>query len=366
MTLRVFLVEDATAGTPSARPALNQRGDIDLSFLPFSSEAEFAQCIDYVIGSGCDAESALLVISAHGVAGTGTRIGPNIDLAFHRQRLTSLPEGWVVFLSACWAGYPSLLDFRGDRARQPFLVGPMVDVFATHADDVMNRLIEVLVEGRASSDALGAVVDELEGKLVPHYDGRPVLRRMTRSGAVLPRWGEGGFSGPRTEVTRLRIIAAKQDFSRSPNDHPRIVVKDAEARRWLLTAASSAQILEVVGRDLNEVVGREFSARFTVKLRPAKDIELSLGEAIEFEGLQRHDDAVTIPHDWLVPHHNERAAHRTGRELVIVRSDLAEENCVDCCYGNIRRRVEIIHPEPPRLRTDVVCVRDTCSVRCPP
>jgi hypothetical protein len=148
----------------------------DLKFAQtFGTKSQFGDALRDAIAALLqlgDAMPKVLIISTHGEELTGTRLDTGtgtVDLWEYKDYFGVLPNNLVVYLSACWGGYPTTAGAIQSGARVPAVVGPLVDIIVSHANAFQTALLELLNAGMPTTDALN--------HLIGRYNDDKTLRR---------------------------------------------------------------------------------------------------------------------------------------------------------------------------------------------
>lgn len=148
----------------------------DLKFTQtFGTKSQFGDALHGAIAALLpldDAMPKVLIISTHGEELTGTRLDTGtgtVDLWEYKDHFSVLPKNLIVYLSACWGGYPTTAGAIQSGARVPPVIGPLVDVIVSHANAFQAELLDLLNSGMPTTDALGRLIDR--------YNDDKTLRR---------------------------------------------------------------------------------------------------------------------------------------------------------------------------------------------
>ncbi|MFP3588582.1 hypothetical protein SCB29_33860 [Paraburkholderia sp. SIMBA_055] len=131
-----------------------------------------------------DATPKVLIISTHGEELTGTRLDTgtgSVDLWQYKHCFGVLPNNLVVYVSACWGGYPSAAAAIQSGTRVPHVVGPLVDTSVSLADAFQTALLDLVDGGMPSTAALNRLIGRFnsnEKLRREHYGNVPSLFGM--------------------------------------------------------------------------------------------------------------------------------------------------------------------------------------------
>jgi len=161
----------------------------------FATRVQFVaglrSCVEALVRERDDAPK-LLVISAHGIPLTGTNLEAtdleSIDLWLYADHFAALPSSIVVFLSACFGGYPSLLALQ--QRSHLCALGPLVDIEMRDANAFQRDLLDVLAKGGSERSLLRLVLSRNRA-LRTKYDNRFVFGLCDRDGNQFPRRAPG-------------------------------------------------------------------------------------------------------------------------------------------------------------------------------
>jgi hypothetical protein len=177
----------------------------------FSNSAEFSTAL--IAGVRALVETAddrpkLLVISAHGVPVTGTNLQASddeeINLWEFADHFAALPTSIVVFLSACFGGYPSARAIQ-KRSRR-FVLGPLVDILPGHANAFQENLLNELASD-FSCRSLLRIVRRHNNSLAKSYLHRSVFGLYDQAGNFFPRCAVGQLAATVSEPMIYRVIS---------------------------------------------------------------------------------------------------------------------------------------------------------------
>ncbi len=170
----------------------------------FSNNHQFSSalraCVSALVSIE-DRRPKLLVISAHGVAVTGTELQASNDEAISLwdfpDHFAALPTSIVVFLSACFGAYPSAAAIQ--QRSQLFVLGPVVDIAPCDANAFQKHLLDVL-EVELSCRSLFRLVHGYNKALSKSYDNRFVFGFYDQAGHFFPRRALGSQLAAKVEL----------------------------------------------------------------------------------------------------------------------------------------------------------------------
>lgn len=160
-----------------------------------------------------DATPKVLIVSTHGEELTGTRFSTGIesvDLWECKDCFGVLPKNLVVYLSACWGGYPSAAAAIQSGTRVPPVVGPLVNTYVSLADVFQTALLDLLNAGMPSTSALDSLISRSnnnEALRREHYGNLPALFGMWDvTGAFHPNAAAGEqLAAPVNDDARFKL-----------------------------------------------------------------------------------------------------------------------------------------------------------------
>jgi len=233
----------------------------------YVDESDFGSAMERAIRaifSLPDERPKALILSAHGIPLTGTNLeassGKEINLWHYSNHFTALPANLVVYVSACFGGYPSMGAIqRGYHT--PYVVGPLVDIRFEHANEFQLALLDLMEDSGASRRTLYRLIRRFnsDDKLRAQCYGRRQLFGMHDVfGNFFPRSAIGQLAAPVESEKRFTVV----DFVRrgeSGNPLACVIEDDCKVRYQ----ANLGPLL-TPGEDTDKLVGRKFSATFQV------------------------------------------------------------------------------------------------------
>lgn len=245
--LSVFLhiVEEVTlrntkhSCVPSARAFPQER----MAAAFFETEAEFETAMREAFermhrATEKPALRHLLIISAHGKQGTGTHVRLErrreaFDLRRHAAMFEMRPREIVVFISACWGAYPSIVQAvrSGVASPKPITIGPIVNIHPKHANLLQRRIVKTMCEERDIEGALAAVTQEESAALFERH-GEAVWRIIKRDGTSIPPQGKAGLAVPMRAKMSYRIVALQRLQGSRHIDPDVAVLLSADGKYW--------------------------------------------------------------------------------------------------------------------------------------
>jgi hypothetical protein len=162
----------------------------------------------------------LLIISAHGIARTGTAlralesesssIATTVDLAEYQRYFRVPPAHLHVLLNVCWGAYPSALNVATLAEPRPFIFGPVTNIRIKDIQKAQRRLFELL-QRREGERGFERFVDDFNGRLHRRYRG-PCIAMYPPDGRLYPEEAIGrlaakGFSADLVVVQLVDVQA---------------------------------------------------------------------------------------------------------------------------------------------------------------
>ncbi|MDA3669889.1 hypothetical protein [Burkholderia cenocepacia] len=260
--------------------AIVQHSDFKDDVLPAEHDLKFAQtfgtksqfdtalrgaiaalhCLD-------DATPKVLIISTHGEELTGTRLDTgtgSVDLWEYKDHFGVLPNNLVVYLSACWGGYPTTAGAIQSGARVPPVVGPLVDIIVSDANAFQAELLDLLDTGMPTTDALNGLIrrynDDESLRRDDYGDRRWLFGMWDEAGNFHPEAAVGAqLAAPVVDHERLKLV----DLVRHGESGEVIacVVEDQRGKRF---QANIAPLLDAAGGDPESLVDVQFNAPYQV------------------------------------------------------------------------------------------------------
>ena len=108
----------------------------------------------------------MLVISAHGDEETGwlkatdDDEGELVSLERFASYFKTAPINLIVYLRACFGGYPDMQALQCDPQNKPIVVGPLVEIEVPHASDFQKLVLAKLGQGLGALEAVKEAVDQ--------------------------------------------------------------------------------------------------------------------------------------------------------------------------------------------------------------
>lgn len=184
----------------------------------FNTKEEFKNHLEKVMNSLRDnAHTQLLILSAHGKPGTATdlAVGPSnesIDIRHFSSYFKNLPPKLVIYVSACWGGYPSFYQsFIVSQTSKPTTIGPLVSICGKHNIELQDKIIEVLSQHKDYEPKLCEVIQQFNTKWKDAYPGKPYsVSIKTSDDKWVPPRGEGGLPYPISGKNKYLIVALQR------------------------------------------------------------------------------------------------------------------------------------------------------------
>jgi hypothetical protein len=184
----------------------------------FEYEHEFGRAlmraVEALHAKELDAAPKLLVISAHGKPRTGTDLEAagdgQINLWEFRDYFSVLPPNMVIYVSACFGGYPAVAHIQSDKRHTPFIVGPLVDIEIQDANAFQEALLDLMDNGSISRSGLYRLVRRFnKARHRAHRYGRRewLFGMYDTHGFFFPRRSIGAqLAAPVEPKTLFRIV----------------------------------------------------------------------------------------------------------------------------------------------------------------
>ncbi|WP_186038726.1 hypothetical protein [Burkholderia gladioli] len=243
----------------------------DLKFAQtFRTKSQFGDALRDAIAALLqldDAMPKILIISTHGEALTGTRLDTGtgtVDLWEYKDYFGVLPNNLVVYLSACWGGYPTTAKAIQSGGRVPPVVGPLVDVYVSLANDFQAALLDLLNAGMPTTDALSRLIgryNDDETLRRDDYGDRRWLFGMWDSAGNFHPGAAGGaqLAAAVVDDERLKLIELVRHGQ--ADEVIACVVEDQRGKRF---QANIAPLLDAARGNPESLVGVEFDAAYQV------------------------------------------------------------------------------------------------------
>jgi hypothetical protein len=218
-----------------------------------------------------DAIPKALIISTHGKALTGTRLDTvtgSVDLWEYKDYFGVLPNNLVVYVNACWGGYPSPAAAIQSGTRVPPVVGPMVNIYPQLADAFQSALLDLLDAGMPSDRALY--------RLVRHYNSDAMLRDEHYGGMdwLFGLWSRSRVFHP-AEAAGNQLAAPVADNGRFEVIEPVLHAESGAVIAWVVAdsrgqrfQADVAQLPELLDVDPDCFIGATLDASFQLGADP--------------------------------------------------------------------------------------------------
>ncbi|MBN3783253.1 hypothetical protein G3O06_37895 [Burkholderia sp. Ac-20345] len=214
-----------------------------------------------------DAMPKVLIISTHGKGLTGTHLDTGtgtVDLWEYKDYFGVLPNNLVVYLSACWGGYPTTAGAIQSGARVPPVVGPLVDIIVSHANDFQTELLDLLNTGMPTVDALNGLIgrynDDETLRHDDYGDRRWLFGIWDGSGAFYPEAAPGAqLAAEVVDDGSFRLLEIVRDVE--SGEAIACVVKDQTGKKF---QANMAPILDFAGEDPASLIGAWIDAPYQV------------------------------------------------------------------------------------------------------
>jgi len=234
----------------------------------------------------------LLIISAHGVPYTGTNLevssGKSIDLSLYKEYFRVLPKDLVIYVSACWGGYPSVIQgICGNADNPPILIAPLIPIEQHQNIKIQNSIIDCLLNHSDYEEQLIQTIKRLNEKLKKSYYEQPIVRIVTKNGEQIPGL-EAAFLAAKIEEYKKYLVVALQDiFPGCPNDFLQFILYDG-ASLWMILKyelSSFNDIFEI--EDPYLAIGRAIELKGKILSEPSS---LNIGQLTDIIKVRKIPD----------------------------------------------------------------------------
>jgi hypothetical protein len=236
----------------------------------FATEEQLVQSVMQAFKAMLTSEAGvrhLLVLSAHGGPGTGTLIevapGTLVRLDKHAGLFEIRPPGLVTFASACWGGYPSVIQAlrAGDRSESPFIVAPVVPVHPDDANELQRRLVDAMT-AEERDDHLDALLEAktaaFDKERTPDY-AEAVFRFVRRNGEMVPGQGDAGLAQPMQPRATYLVVSVQRLPSAGAEAPGIAIVQAQDGRYWRVATSILSEAEDDAG--VYALVGKGFTFR---------------------------------------------------------------------------------------------------------
>lgn len=246
MCLAIYILEAKaiSSGSLSARTSrLKQHGTLATqlkAYELFKSKDDFKTSMVKImrLAHKSPLDTHMLIISSHGVPLTGTVLeteqGDHIDFSHPdiANFFTILPPNLLIWISACWGGYPAIVERMRASNNVPVIIGPLVPISGDHAITFQNQLIDLLISSGIDENQLELVTNEFNDKQKAGYFENPV-RFVARSGRSVPPIGQGGLAALVEDRAKFQVIAVQG----ARHGDPVHVILQNGSSKWLSSSA---------------------------------------------------------------------------------------------------------------------------------
>lgn len=299
-SLAIYLIEEEGLETPlSCRTNKLERNPLLKESLLFSSAREFERNLHRIMNSirSCyqdkPNDTYLLIISAHGKPQTGTLLEANpeesINLRLYSDFFNDAPRKFVVYVSACWGLYPSVIDALTHKAT---IIGPIINISGKHNKEMQDRIIGILLTSKECEEyesAFCRLKDELDKKWQkntdhPHPESVGIVKL---DGTWIPPQEVGGLSAPIRGMFNYRIVALQKTDCRYDNP-THVILWDTKKLYWWIPVANIIAVKELTDIDPYEWIGKYIT--ISAKIERDTDSDSGIGkladvlEASYFQG----------------------------------------------------------------------------------
>lgn len=262
--VRVWIIEEQELrGTKlSCVPRSLPSGASQGSCAWFNSQESLVQAVHAAFTQMLRAEDGarhILVLSAHGKEMTGTHIevskNTHIRLDAHADLFAIRPRGLVTLVSACWSGYPSVLQAlrAGEGTEATLIVASLVNIHPDDINAVQADVIAAMVREEQYDEVIERIVVGHDAKLRQKH-AEPVLRIVRRDGTMVPAAGEAGLAAPMEDLASYRVVALHR--LPAPNGEPpgNAILQAPDGTYWraavptICDADSDAEVYALQGR----------------------------------------------------------------------------------------------------------------------
>ncbi len=302
----------------------------------------------------------LLVISAHGREKSGTYLKMAKDVAMSPHEagdtFSIRPPALMVLVSACWGGYPSVIEMlrgRGD-SEHSLIVAPVVSVEAPDINAVQAEIISAMVQEDDVDNAVEDVVRRHDKRLRPKY-AEAVLRVIRRDGTMNPSEGEGGLAAVMEQPASYRVVAL-QKLASQGYEPPGIAILQAPDKTfWRISTASIFGA--VATQNYYDMLGKVVTLR-AKNARYSEEVEL--GEFVDAVALSNPAKAKAPP---VLPAPYAHCGERTYTKKVAEARPIDEHSLRRCkrCNWASYRFVSVKRNGITKHQVDAICHRDQCD-----
>lgn len=238
---------------------------------PYWHKSEFAKALWAAImalHALDDDQTKVLILSAHGRRLTGTMLEAAdlaIDLSEFAHMFGVLPANLVVYVSACWGGYPAALGVIQSGIRHPYVLGPLVDIHEGDADYMERELLDLLDAEPPSRRGLYKLVrfyNDWHEVRQDHYGSRRWLFGMAdTSRHFFPRRAPGNQLGTSVADEEETFVVRRLLYANGSRVPVSCEVEDARGRYW---QASIDPLLSLTAGSLAALGDLRFIALFQI------------------------------------------------------------------------------------------------------
>lgn len=348
----------------------------------FSSVKEFERCLHETMGAmkkdsdDNPNDTYLLILSAHGMAQTGTLLKANsdeaINLRFHADFFEILPPKLVVYISACWGLYPSIIEaLTSSKTHKPTLIGPLIPIKEAHNKELQIKMIDILLKHQGSDTyeaALCCIVKSLNDNWQDEFDQESV-GVVLRDGTWIPSRGRGGISAPlrikqhRSEEIKdiaYRIVAFQKYDCRNDREPLNAVLWDGEFF-WRISSPIPPCILKKLDDTSSYAYIGEF-IEITTKVIHEPFPETGIGQ-LEVIGKPRFIEGTNKLKKYRIP--NSNASEYPDKNKAVAPKKILvssiERACKACNWATLRWWQERDKKEGKMIRgVEGRCFREDC------
>jgi hypothetical protein len=322
------------------------------AFEPFSSQDSFKTGLYKTMKIAQDpttiTDAKMLIISAHGIPLTGTSLetsdGKSINFAANdiQDFFDVLPSNLIIWVSACFGGYPSVIRCLQRSSLGPMVAGPLVPIIPKHAIEYQNLLIDLIGKHGIDERPLATATSQFNNKYHHEYFEYPIRFVGATGTTIIPEIELLEYA-PSTSVEREDsfLLIAMQGIKYGDPIH---VVLQNNSGYWLSSSAAFSDC-----GNLWDFLGHKISFRYQVLSQPEDG---SIGKLNPVGKLKKHPSRLD-GYSYKYSHCTERPPKLSNKPITVPsKGDNAA--CIACNWARLT---------PIRSSTmslGVECYRETC------
>jgi len=299
-------------------------------------------------------EKKLLIISAHGVPRTGTRLAlpsGELDLRFFAPVFQQISE-CTIFISACFGGYPgSIQAARAFGKVAHCVISPMVDMKGTHVAELQTAIYGILSQEELFEPFLVTLANSQNEAWREGYEGRDAVRFVTSDDEWHPRPLGKQLAAP-VKAGRFRLIALQQ-FNKL--GEPTIAVLYDGESYWTTSPASLPE--EALALGLQEVIGSEIVS--SVQLVEPKTTLRNPGKLVLHDARLENEPVMEETASVAV-HCGEFDPADLGSAPLPLDPQRAALACLACNWAKIDY-TSVLKEDERTMSVAVACLRSECD-----